>query len=234
MPSAPELTDAACEIRTVKILHQLKAKHLCRADGYRRIPCKITVNLYGKQHRRHDDIHSSILRIIPIDRIDNHCHPVCHHQLQEKSPEHDKQPLPHIVIVIRVRLIDLPEQILRALNRSCHQLRKKGHKQRVHEKIALGSDIPAIHIHRVAQRLKRIEGNPDRQKQIKRGLWHGKPNLREDKVEQVHCKIKIFEKKQHPDIEHKARSHCRLLSPLCPGALNHNAAQIRHACRKQQ
>ena len=49
------------------------------------------------------------------------------------------------------------------------------------QRILLDFSAAAVHVDHIRHRLKRIEGNPDRQKQIKRGLWHGKPNLREDK-----------------------------------------------------
>ena len=49
MPSAPELLDRGCKIRTVKILHQPDIKQLCRSDRNIRISGKIAVNLYRKE-----------------------------------------------------------------------------------------------------------------------------------------------------------------------------------------
>lgn len=71
--------------------------------------------------------------------------------------------------------MELRQQVSRALNRPCNQLRKERNEQGVSKEIPLYSDLALIYINRIAQCLKNIERNPDRKQKVKMRELNSKP-----------------------------------------------------------
>jgi hypothetical protein len=64
--------------------------------------------------------------------------------------------------------LNLGKQIAGSLNRACDKLGKKRNKGRVFSEMTLSLYAAPVHINDIAERLKRIKRNSDRQKQIQR------------------------------------------------------------------
>ena len=91
MPSAPELLDRSCKIRTVKILHQPDIKQLCCSDRNIRISGKIAVNLYRKEKgcKQHGKARIVLRRV--KNQIHIYCKIISDHKLLKKAPCHQLQ-----------------------------------------------------------------------------------------------------------------------------------------------
>ena len=210
MPPPPEFLYASGKIRRVKIFHQIKAHDFCRADCYRRISGKITVNLDGKcRGSKHQ--HNGSIKIPGIKhRIGNHCNPVGNYHFQEIAPQHNPKPAGYPVIIIQLadaclfHLFYLNQKVFRALNRPGNKLREKRDKQCIFKQVFLRTDILPVYIHRIAQRLKRIKRNANRQHDIKRPLQHLQPKPFQKRIHIAKRKIKIFKKSQNAQVACKA------------------------------
>ena len=190
MPVPPEFRNRRRQIRRSKILHHPKAQDPCRADGDRRIPGKIAVNLNGiEQNRKHHKGSRDALRI-GIHPIHHNRNPVRQNHLQKIAPYHNQKAVSQIVKGKIAGLFKLRQHIPPPLNRAGQNPRKKRNKQRIgkktrpvcsgfflsipHRRILPGGCLceslrspslpPAVH--HIAKRLQRIERNSNRKKSL--------------------------------------------------------------------
>ncbi len=96
-------------------------------------------------------------------------------KFQEISPQHQPHAGHNIFIRKNFLFMELRQQVSRALNRPCNQLRKERNEQGVSKEIPLYSDLALIYINRIAQCLKNIERNPDRKQKVKMRELNSKP-----------------------------------------------------------
>ena len=99
-----------------------------------------------------------------------------------------------------MRCFELAQQITGALDRACHKLRKKRHKECVCEKITLSRDLFPVHVHRVAECLKGIEGNANGQKDIKSRDIQRNVRLCKHCLQESEGKVKILEPDQDAEV----------------------------------
>ena len=190
MPVPPEFRNRRRQIRRSKILHHPETQDPCRADGDRRIPGKITVNLNGiEQNRKHHKGSRNALRI-GIHPIHHNRNPVRQNHLQKIAPRHNQKAVSQIVKGKIAGLFKLRQHIPPPLNRAGQNPRKKRNKQRIgkktrpvcsgffpsipHRRILPGGCLcgslrspsfpPAVH--HIAKRLQRVERNSNRKKSL--------------------------------------------------------------------
>ena len=207
VPPPPELRHRLREVRAVEILHQLEPHHLRRPHGNRRIAAEVAVYLHGEQHARQKVLAPLVPVHIPIDRVHQERDPVRNDDLLEVPPEHQEEPPAHVLIREGSFPANLPQEVLRALNRPCDKLGEERHEQRILEEVPLHVDFLPVHVHRVAQRLEDVEGDPHRQKQVKPGLQQLHPEPGEDEVDVFDCKMEILEQEQHRQVQDEAHRH---------------------------
>ena len=66
-------------------------------------------------------------------------------------------------------LVELRQKTQRALDRSRDELREEGNVDGELAQVALGRPVPAIDVDRIAERLERVEGNPDGKEDLEHG-----------------------------------------------------------------
>ena len=108
---------------------------------------------------------------IRVDRVDVQAEAIGDHHLPEQPPA-DELETGGRARPVRARPVDEPlglelrQEIGRALDRPGHELRKERYVEREPTQVALDRDLPAVEVDRVAERLERVERDPDREQQI--------------------------------------------------------------------
>ena len=81
----------------------------------------------------------------------------------KKAVQHQLQTTEHTLPVKVLLLMKLVQDVLRPLDRPCHQLRIKHHVQRIDAKVPLCPLIAPVHFDGVAHGLKGVKAQPDGQ-----------------------------------------------------------------------
>src|SRR5688500_1506808 len=166
MPPPPEFRYRPGEIGLTEVLHQPESHHLGRSDRDIGVAGKIAVNLIGEQHGN-DGQRDSVVCLWPrVDSIDSDGEPVCDNNLFKQSPHHQLETVGYATILEVVLFAKLAEQVLRTLDRTGDELRIEQHVQSKDPEVALSALIAQIHLDDVAHRLKRMEGQSDRQNDL--------------------------------------------------------------------
>ena len=165
VPAPPVFLDRTRRKRAVKILLQPDAQHFGKADGDVNPAGEVTVNLGRIQQNQQRNIRAVVIR--SRQGPDRQQRRVCHHNLFEIPPHHARQPPQHVVAVKVVPRDQLTLQVGKPADGSLNQLREKGDEQRRFGKIPLGCRLCAVNIDQIAHRLKGVEGDSERQNQIR-------------------------------------------------------------------
>ena len=117
----------------------------------------------------------------------------------------------------------LGKEIRRAHDRSGDQMGKKRHQERQPVPVALGRNLAAIHVDRVAQRLKRIEGDADREHHVQGNPVQLDPGGGGQARHAGPKKIGVLEPSQKPEVSdnryrHQPAAGGCMLDPLQPPA----------------
>ena len=94
---------------------------------------------------------------------------VRNHQLLEKAPSHQEQPVLHPSVIEPVWFPELMQEIFAALDGPCHQLGEKGQEQGIAQEIPLRRHLPPPDVHQIAYGLEGIERDAHRQQHVKGG-----------------------------------------------------------------
>ena len=197
VPARPEVADARRQIRRVEVLHQVETEDLRRADRDHGIAAEIAVDLQRKGQSRQQQRHAAEGHVVVPHGVHEDRCPVGDDHLQEEAPDHQDGALCHALRIpqfLFVGVLHLGQQIFRALDRPCHELREERHEQSIAQEISLGLRVAAVHVDDVAQRLERVERDADGQQQVQRA---GGMDGREDHVA-------VFEHGQDGQVEHDA------------------------------
>ena len=119
MPSPPELLNAQCKIRRLKILLHLDAHTLRNTQGQHGIRRKIAVNLDGITNGSEKQNRSAVILVAAVDCVDNHRNPVGDHQLHKSAVDKQHHTSTQIIIgSVRLTILKLLQQSVRSLNRA--------------------------------------------------------------------------------------------------------------------
>src|SRR5207244_1213776 len=108
---------------------------------------------------------------------------------------------PHVDIGKLLGRNELRQKVHCAHNRPCDQWREKTHEQRKIDKIRNGTLLPAVHVDRVAHRVKRVEANADWQNNVERVHACRQTKPRQKPGRRRYKKVKVFEKSQDTEID---------------------------------
>ena len=193
VPALPELADVAGDVRQVEVALELVAERVRAADRHVRIAGKVEVDLQrvGHNRQRHG-------RRIERQRrreylIDEHRQVIRQHDLLEHAPREQVQPAPDGGASRAAVLLELRQEVRRLDDRSRDQLRKEGDVQRKAHQVAADGQLAAIDVDRIAQALKGVKRDADRQDDAQR------PRLcdAEQRAEGIDEEIRVLEYAQH-------------------------------------
>ncbi len=171
VPAPPEFRDGTGEVGMVEVFHQLHTHHLRRPKCDIGIAGEVAVDLdregQGRQHQRR----TIIVCGVAINRVHEADHTVCNDNFLEHAPCHPLQAVGHAGIIEVMFRMQLVQDVLRALDGPCHQLRVIQHIESQIPKVPLCLLMAAIHLDGVAQRLKGVKGQPDRKDDRREFGW---------------------------------------------------------------
>ena len=170
----------------MEVFHQRNAEQPRGADRHVGVGGKVAVDLQGIRHRGERQLQTGKLRRIGVRGVDQNRQIIREQHLLDRALDQPLGGKAHIVRSCTARLLDLREQVLRALDRAGQDCRKEGGEQRKIEKITLGFTT-AVHVDHIAADDERVERNTDRQSQLRQTELHT------GAAEQLSEKAEVFE-----------------------------------------
>src|ERR1051326_1804354 len=144
-------------VRSVKIFHQFKAQHASRTDSNVGVAGEIAINLISEKKGRDRYLRSIEISGRRIDIVYVQSEAVSHYQLFEKPPSHPLQAARDPVGIELMPLLKLVQQVLRAFDRTSHELRKEHHVSCVRDKIPFGFLPAPVNLDDVAKALEGVK-----------------------------------------------------------------------------
>ena len=229
VPAAPEIGRAAGHIGMVEILGVVEAKHPAHADGHVGVAGEIEVDLHGKSEQPKPGASRANLREVAIE-------PGLHEErghigdadLFEEPLRKPAQPAPGAIPRMDT-VIDLGRNLGVSDNRAGDELVKEAHKEQELERRAGGGDLAAIDIDHIGNGLKGVEGDADRQRDLRHGERYGQHG-----IEGLGDEPAIFEGAQKPEIDGQAGDERGLGLPLASKPLHQQTVGPVHPGRKEQ
>ena len=227
MPAPPEIGDARGEIREVEVAGQFEPEPLRATHGHVGVAGEVAVDL-----RRPSEAGPTLRRQIECTRIREHRR---HEQLIElirdehllEQPQQEKvQPLGNLLRRHRWRRLHLRQKLDRPHDRTRGELREERHEEGVIEEAPHGLDLPAIHVHRVADALKRVEADADRQEDFPGAVV----DARAAKLREGHCVIegehRVLEREEQPEVRGNAQEEPPLSGALASASLDPQCREV--------
>ena len=196
MPPAPEILDAGCRIRMAEVFFEGKTENLSKADGHIAVSAEIKIDVKcigscgcpGPEHPR-------LARRDGPQQIRHMSQLICKKHLFGQTGHKAPDPLRRLLRVF------VPVQHLRGYIRIFHdrsrdQLGKEGQIQsRRKDAFLRGCRSPA-HINHIRKRLKGVEGNPDRQCDLRNRQCSMQPLIQQGNRHPC-----VLEHKKHSQVE---------------------------------
>jgi len=113
---------------------------------------------------------------------------------------------------------ELGQELLGAHDGPRHQLREEGHEGRELEEAVLRLEAPSVDVDRVAQRLERVEADPDGQDDAQRQRIDAPAELRRERAQAVGEEVEVLEEAQQAEVRRQAGSDERSPRALPAGA----------------
>ncbi len=217
MPSAPEIRDTRCQIRTFKVFIQRDAENLRRARRDIYAAGKIAINLYTVPKRGHCDI-TAAQRFRKAENIIHHYrYPVGNDHFFERAPKHQL----HAEFYPRIGKFIRAEQLLRKRietpNRPLYDLREKRYEQRQLCQISFRLHLFPVNVNQIAHGLERIKRNTQRQKKPEYWQFPANAQPREQRVQVIADKAGIFQHGKYSEVEQKRRHKDKPFFPCKSG-----------------
>ena len=201
MPAPPEVRYGHSEIRALKVLHQLKAHDLRRADGDIGIARKVTVNLKREENRRNQHSRAFVVIAVIEHLIDQNRGAVSNDNFEEEAPHHPKQTVADVIVFQLMRRVELRQEVGRTFNRPGDQLREEADERRVLDEIRLHAHVAAVNINDIRQRLKDVERDANRQQHVKTGCDRRKTHPPANNVEVIDGKVEILVEEENREVD---------------------------------
>lgn len=157
MPPAPELGHRLRKIGPVEVFGKVDAHKLSGTGRDVDIPGKIRIDLNCIDYGGYRKLRPGVLRVRPVDRVDQDARAVRDHDFFEIPPQHKLRAELRPIIIEFARLKQLRRQIIISSNRPFHNLRKKREEQGQPCEIPFWWIFAAVHVDQIPHRLKRIE-----------------------------------------------------------------------------
>ena len=205
MPAPPEIREADRGIGEPEIILQMKSKAQCRADRADGVAREIEKDLARKCHHTRPRIERDQRTAITEDRVrrpGEKC--VGEHDFLEKAQGHQEQSPEETALLRLGRRLELRQEITRTHDRTGDELREKRDREHEIAQRARRLQDPAINVEGVGERMKGVERDADREKEIKMRRLVGDPAPRQDPLEILEQKIPVLEKPEHAQVDRDA------------------------------
>ena len=200
MPTPPELGNAPGEIGVGKIPHELDPEQSRGSDRDVRVAGEVAIDLNRKADRRVQELPPRCRTNMVVGLGNDLRQTVGDHNLDEESPQDLAKRVGRCFEVEHAAPGKLTEQIPRPHDRSGNEVRKEENEAKVAHRIVDGIEFPAIHVDRVAERLKRVKADSHGKDDAER---HGRRMQAEERAEagkRIAEEIEVFEKRQGTEV----------------------------------
>ena len=226
MPPAPELRDTFGDIGIVEILEKAETENAAHADGHVGIAAEIEIDLEGV-----GNCHEPAAPEGHIARghqlIGDDAAGVGQQHLLGKADEKSQEAFVHILgpdltalqCRFNVGVID---------DGAGNQLGEETHIHQKPSVTALHRHLAAVHIHRIGQHLKGVEGDADGQHGLQKGVFPAQKT-----GNHIAEEAEIFKVKQKAEAQGNAGDHADRAVQGTSGAVNQQTAEVVDGYRQQ-
>src|SRR5437762_6701000 len=232
MPASPKIGKANGRVRKTEIILQMKAKAESCANGAGRVASEIEKNLAGERHDAEPGIKRDERTRVTKDAIGRTGeHHVGEHDFFEQTEGHEQQTPEKLARAQTWRPNKLRKKIARSDNRPGDQLRKKGNGQDEIAQRLRRFQNAAIDVERVRERMERVKGNADRQKNVEMRWLIDDADPREQPLKVLQQKVPVFEKPEHAQVHaHAANQPRAARTPTL--SFRHLSSEPKIHCRR--
>ena len=104
--------------------------------------------------------------------------------------------------------------------------------ERKNTEMSLGISLSSVEIHAIAECLKSVERDPDREQELERAELDWVAYHLEEITNRRTEEIQIFEAEEYPQIDREGETEMDLFLTLCFGRMNHQPREIGHRRRE--
>lgn len=197
VPASPKLADRGGTIGVVEVDHHAEPEDTSAAQGDIGVSRKVTVDLIGKEDGGEGELQAIVVLRGAVDVIDVQRETIRDHQLLEEAPAHLFQSRRDGAVLQVVAFVELVEQVLRTFDWTGHELGKEHHVRRIRDEVLLRLLLAPIDFNHIAQTLKGVEREPDRQDDLERRILQLPPEEPDHVDEGVGEEVEVLEDKQN-------------------------------------
>src|SRR5205814_8515475 len=232
MPPPPKIGKANSRVRKTEIILQMKAKAESRADGACRVAGEIEEYLAGECHNTQPGIQRDERTSINKDAIRRTGkHRVGEHDFFEQAKSHEQQSPQKLACAQTRRPDKLRKKIAGPNNWPGNQLRKKRNGQDEIAQRPCRLQNAAINVERVRERMERVKGNADRQKNVEMRWLIDDADAREQPLKVLQQKVPVFKKPEHAQVHaHAANQPRAARTPTL--SFRHLSSEPKIHCRR--
>ena len=161
VPAVPELADATAEVGGAEVVHEVVAHGLGAAEGDGAVAEEVAIDLERVEEQTQRNGSTAVLLRVGPDGIDIDGEVVGHHHLGKEAEEDEHDALREVVAPERLVDTQLSEQVLRALDRACHQLGVEHDVEGVDAQMLFWLLVAAIDLYHIAEALEGVERQAD-------------------------------------------------------------------------
>src|SRR2546423_952867 len=188
----------------------MKTKAESRANGAGGVAGEIEKYLAGECHDTQPGIQRDEWTSVTKDAISRTGkHRVGEHDFLEQTESHEQQSPQKLARAQTWRPDKLRKKIASPHNRSGDQLRKKGNRQDEIAQRLRRLQNAAINVERVRERMERVKGNADGQKNVEMRWLIDDADAREQPLKVLQQKVPVFEKPEHAQVHADAANQPR-------------------------
>lgn len=205
MPTFPEIPRRHGEVRPVEVVGKVDAHHPPRANGDVGITTEIKINLEPKQEGCHPDVKGrERVGITGKGTIHQRRYAVGEHNLFNQARQDEQQALVKILKVEHALPKQLWQHLARAQDGPRNQLRPEGHIHQKCRKPLCWLLDTSVDIDGVADGLKSIKRNPQRQDDPQPQVWQLRSRHGAGHLDVIINEIGVFEEYQQKQVDDQA------------------------------
>src|SRR5262249_2123328 len=158
------------------------------------VAAEIAIDLESEQYRTGYEIGRGLRVVMSKELIDERCAAIGYHHFLEKTPQHLAQAVACLWSFKTPLLFKLQQKPFGAYNRPGYHKRKERDKGKKGCNICTGWRSPVINVDYIAQAVKGVKGDPDREQQIQCKSIHPPADLLHEQGEIFAEEVEIFKK----------------------------------------
>ena len=229
MPALPEVAAGVGFVGRVEVLGQSEAHEQGHTNGNVGVAREVGVDLEAVAVEGHQVLKTRETSGVLKHAVDEvHRQVVRQEHLLQESIQDPKCGDAKLLFSQVVLLVELGNEVRRAHNGPGHQLGKEAHVEPKIQDVLDRLDVPAVHVHRIADGLERVERDADRQQDLIHPEPAAKQVIRPQRevvdrgevrpknlIERVGEEVGVLEVHQHKQVD----DHTQGQPPFAPAAL---------------